>query len=378
MDERPPSPGAILVAGGGTAGHVLPGLAVAEELVSRGHPRDGIHFVGSARGPEAELVGEAGFGITLLPGRGIQRRISVQNIRSLWDLVKGIGIAVALLRRTRPSVVLVLGGYASLGCAIAAIVWRVPMVVADQNARAGAVNRLAAPFARACAAPFGSTDLPRKIVSGNPVRPEIRCRAEERDPAAARDALGLPQQGMLVAVFAGSLGARRINVAVWEALRDEWSTRSDLVVHHVIGSRDWDDRPTVDPRGGSAQPVGPHYNPVRYEDRMALLLDAADVVVCRAGGTTVAELTVMGTPSILVPLPIATRDHQSANAAELTAAGAAVAVPDEQFDARRLALEVGRLLEDRSKLDSMAVAGRALGRPDAAGDIADLLEQHAR
>ena len=111
---------------------------------------------------------------------------------------------------------------------------------------------------------------------------------------------------------------------------------------------------------------------------MALLLDAADLVVCRAGGTTVAELTVMGTPSILVPLPIATRDHQSANAAELTAAGAAVSVPDDEFDAHRLALEASRLLEDRSLLHSMAAAGRAMGRPDAAAAIADLLEQHAR
>jgi UDP-N-acetylglucosamine:LPS N-acetylglucosamine transferase len=378
VDEPLPASGTILIAGGGTAGHVLPGLAVAEELVSRGHPREGIHFVGSVRGPESELVGAAGFRITLLPGRGIQRRISAQNIRSVWDLARGIGIAVLLVGRTRPSVVLVLGGYASLGCALAAIVWRAPMVVADQNARAGAVNRLAAPFARACAAPFGSTDLPRKVVSGNPVRPEIRRRAQESDPAAAREALGLPLHGMLVAVFAGSLGARRINAAVWEALRGEWSTRSDLVVHHVIGSRDWDDRPSVDHRGGSLDREGPRYNPVRYEDRMALLLDAADVVVCRAGGTTVAELTVMGTPSILVPLPIATRDHQSANAAELTAVGAAVAVPDEEFDSHRLALEVGRLLEDRRRLDSMAAAGRAMGRPDAAGRIADLLEQHAR
>lgn len=376
--EGVPAPGSIIIAGGGTAGHVLPGLAVAEELVSRGHPRDGIHFVGASRGPEAEIVGAAGFGVTSLPGRGIQRRISRQNLRSVWDLARGIASAVVLLRRTRPSVVLVLGGYASLGCAVAAILWRTPMVVGDQNARAGAVNRLAAPFARACAVPFRSTDLPRKVVSGNPVRPEIRRRASERDPSAAREALGLPSQGTLVAVFAGSLGARRINSAVWEALQGEWSTNSDLVVHHVIGSRDWDERPEMDRHGGSVHRKGPLYSPVRYEDRMALLLDAADVVVCRAGGTTVAELTVMGTPSILVPLPIATRDHQSANAAELTAAGAAVAVPDEEFDARRLVLEVSHLLDDRSRLESMAAAGRAMGRPDAAARMADLLEQHAR
>lgn len=378
MREAVPRRGAILIAGGGTAGHVLPGLAVAEELVSRGHGRDGIHFVGSARGPEADLVGAAGFGITLLPGRGIQRRISVQNIRSAWDLARGVGTAVMLVRRTRPSVVLVLGGYASFGCALAAVVLRVPMVVADQNARAGAVNRLAAPFAKACAVPFESTDLPRKVVTGNPVRPEIVRRAAQRDPSAARDTLGLPLRGTLVAVFAGSLGARRINSAVAEAVRDEWSARSDLVVHHVIGARDWEDRTDEGDGGATVHRKGPHYNPVRYEDRMALLLDAADVVVCRAGGTTVAELTVMGSPSILVPLPIATRDHQSANAAELTAAGAAVAVPDDEFDAQRLAVEVDRLLGDRTRLDSMAAAARAAGHPDAAVRISGLLEQHAR
>lgn len=378
MAEVLPPTGAILIAGGGTAGHLLPGLAVAEELVSRGHRRDRIHFVGAARGPEADLVGAAGFGVTLLPGRGIQRRISAQNLRSMWDLVKGVAAAVRLLRRTRPSVVLVLGGYASLGSALAAVLWRAPMVVTDQNARAGAVNRLAAPFARACAVPFESTDLPRKVVTGNPVRPEIRSRAAQRDPSEARDVLGLPPRGTLIAVFAGSLGARRINSAVWDALNGEWSGRSDLVVHHVIGARDWDDRPSVGDAGGPWRQEGPHYSPVRYEDRMALLLDAADVVVCRAGGTTVAELTVMGSVSILVPLPIATRDHQSANAAELTTAGAAVAVPDEDFDSHRLVREVDHLIEDHSRLDSMAAAGRAMGHPDAAVAIADLLERHAR
>lgn len=111
---------------------------------------------------------------------------------------------------------------------------------------------------------------------------------------------------------------------------------------------------------------------------MDLLLDAADVVVCRAGGTTVAELTVMGTPSILVPLPIATRDHQSANAAELTAAGAATVVPDDELDALRLATEVNRLLDDPSLVESMAAAAHRIGRPDAAAQVADLLERHAR
>lgn len=367
----------FLFAGGGTAGHLQPGLAVARELVSRGRSPAEVHFVGSARGPDAELVAAAGFTATLLPGRGITRDLSPRNLRSLFDLVRSAGRAISLIRRMRPAVVFVLGGYAAFGCVLAAVLWRVPMVVADQNARAGAVNRLAGRFARVCAVPFLSTDLPRKVVVGNPVRPEIRDRAANRDPSGAREALGLPAQGNLLAVFAGSLGARRINAAVWDALEDAWSGREDLVVHHVTGARDWEDRPAAARQRGRIGASGPFYNPVRYEDRMALLLDAADLVVCRAGGTTVAELTVMGTPSVLVPLPIATRDHQSANAAELTAVGAAVLVADDRFDGQRLVSVTEPLLGDQGALAEMSRAALSIGHPDAAQRIADLLEQHA-
>ncbi len=170
-------------------------------------------------------------------------------------------------------------------------------------------------------------------------------------------------------MFAGSLGARRINSAVRDALEGGWSDRSDLVIHHVLGARDWQlheagdgdgdgdpstvgstNGPPPDPQGAGGSP-GPHYNPVRYEDHMELLLDGADLAVCRAGGTTVAELAVMGTPSVLIPLPIATRDHQSANAAELTGIGAAVVVEDAQFDESRLVGEVSRLLDQPDRLE---------------------------
>lgn len=370
--------GPVLLAGGGTAGHVLPGIAVAQELVSRGHPPETVHFVGSARGPDADLVGTAGFDVALLPGRGITRDLSPANISSLWDLARSAGRAISLVRRTRPSVVLVLGGYAAFGCALAAVLWRVPMVVAEQNARAGAVNRLAGLFAKDCAVPFASTDLPRKLVVGNPVRSEIRHRGTVRDPAAAREALGLPAHGTLVAVFAGSLGARRINTAVWQAMAGRWSGRDDLVVHHVVGARDWEDRPDTPSSSGPVGGGGPFYNPVRYEDRMALLLDAADLVVCRSGGTTVAELTVMGTPSVLVPLPIATRDHQRANASELEEVGAAVVVADDSLDGERLTSVVEPLIGDPSTLEAMGRAALSIGHPDAAARIADLLERHGR
>ncbi len=367
-----------MVAGGGTAGHVLPGIAVARELVARGLDPSEIHFVGSQRGPEGELVESAGFAASLLPGRGIQRRLTLENLGAALGLVVAFGRALTLVRRSRPRVVLVLGGYAALACALAAVIWRVPLVVADQNARAGAVNRIAGRFAVACAVPFDSTDLPHKVVTGNPVRSEVVERAARRDPRGARSELAVPDRKVVVAVFAGSLGADRINAAVGEAVQGEWSSRPELAVYHVLGARGWDaasrDGRVLERAGTS----GAWYRAVRYEQRMALLLDAADIVVCRAGGTTVAELAVMGTPSLLVPLPIATRDHQSANAAELVDAGAAVCVPDGEFDATRLVSEVDRLLRGAGTLSEMASAAARSGRPDAASAVADLVLANAR
>lgn len=372
-----------IVAGGGTAGHVLPGLAVARELVRRGRDASSILFVGAERGIESRLVPEAGFEVELLPGRGIERRLSVQNVVALWGLTTALWRAVRLVHRRRPAVVVALGGFASAACALAALLWRVPLVVAEQNARAGAANRLVARLARACAVPFDETDLPKAVVTGNPVRDEVLAVAADRDVLAARSELGLPEDRTVVVVFAGSLGSRRINEAVYGAV-GRWAHRDDLAIHHVIGTRDWEDRPAVardldEARAGPDGPaVGLVYQPIRYQDRMDLVLGAADLAVCRAGGTTVAELAVVGVPAVLVPLPIATRDHQTANAGPLVRSGAAVLIPDGELDVDRLVAEVEALVGDPSRLAEMAVAARGLGRPDAAGAVADLVESTAR
>ena len=372
-----------IVAGGGTAGHVLPGLAVARELVRRGRDASSILFVGAERGIESRLVPEAGFEVELLPGRGIERRLSVQNVVALWGLATALWRAVRLVHRRRPAVVVALGGFASAACALAALLWRVPLVVAEQNARAGAANRLVARLARACAVPFDETDLPKAVVTGNPVRDEVLAVAADRDVLAARSELGLPEDRTVVVVFAGSLGSRRINEAVYGAV-GRWAHRDDLAIHHVIGTRDWEDRPAVardldEARAGPDGPaVGLVYQPIRYQDRMDLVLGAADLAVCRAGGTTVAELAVVGVPALLVPLPIATRDHQTANAGPLVRSGAAVLIPDGELDVDRLVAEVEALVGDPSRLAEMAVAARGLGRPDAAGAVADLVESTAR
>ncbi|MGB3410268.1 MAG: undecaprenyldiphospho-muramoylpentapeptide beta-N-acetylglucosaminyltransferase [Microthrixaceae bacterium] len=360
-----------LIVGGGTAGHVLPGIAVAHELTRRGHDASSIHFVGAERGIESRLVPEAGFEITLLPGRGIQRKLTAANFAAIWGLTRAVFKAVALVRRRRPAVVLALGGFASLACSLAAVVWRVPLVVAEQNARAGASNRIFGRFAKVCAVPFEDTDLPNLVVTGNPVRQEILDAALDRDPVGARRALGLPPDRTVIVAFAGSLGSRRLNEAVIGAV-EQWSDRADLAIHHVIGTRDWEARRTP-----STSAI--HYQVVPYEERMATVLAAADLAICRSGGTTVAELTVMGLPSVLVPLPIATRDHQRANAGELVKAGGAVLVSDDEFDADRLVAEVAKIQErGKSHLADMAVSSGRLGRRNAAAAVADLVDLHAR
>ena len=373
--RSPGEPGTYaLVAGGGTAGHVLPGLAVANALVARGHDPATIHFVGSERGLEASLVPAAGFGLTVLPGRGIQRRLTLENVAAVWGLLKAVFMGIGLVRRRRPQVVLVLGGYASVACVIGAVLWRVPIVVAEQNARAGAANRLAGRFAKASAVPFPETDLPRKVVTGNPVRAEVLAIDRVGGRAAAREALGLPLDRTVVAVVTGSLGARKVNQAVRAAV-PVWADRSDLAVRHVIGSRDFEamaaDAPEL-PAGGLL------YQQVRYEDRMDLLLAAADLLVGRAGGTTVAELAEVGLPGLLVPLPIAPRDHQTANAAALVGAGAAILVPDAELDGPRVVRELQPLLDDPARLAAMGEAALSLAHPDAADRVADLVEANAR
>lgn len=360
----------VVVAGGGTGGHVVPALAVAEALVARGTPAEAIHFVGSSRGMEATLVPEAGFSITLLAGRGIPRRLSWTSIVAGLGLVRACLSALTLLIRHRPQVVFAVGGYASLPTAAAAVVLRIPLVLEEQNVVPGLANRLTGRFARSAAVSFPDTPLPRAVVTGRPLSADIE--AVDRSPEGrrqARQALGLPVEGLVVGVTSGSLGALSVNRAVVE-LAQRWAGRPGRFIYHVIGKRDFVSLPR--PVG-----AGDGYLAIEYEERMPLLLAAADVMIGRAGGW-VAELTLAGVPSVLVPLPGAPGDHQTHNALALQAAGAAVMVTDPDCSGERLDLVVTEMVETPGRLESMATAARALGRPGAAGRVAELVETAAR
>jgi UDP-N-acetylglucosamine:LPS N-acetylglucosamine transferase len=274
-------------------------------------------------------------------------------------------------------VLVALGGYASVPAALAAAALRVPIVVAEQNAVPGAANRLVARVAKASAVSFPDTPLPRAVVTGNPVRAEVLAVDRARDRAQARAALGIDEGRLLVAAFGGSLGARRINEAVLGAA-ERWRDRGDLAVRHVLGERDWDTyRRRAEALAGTHGPGHLQYQPVVYEDDMPTLYAAADLVLCRSGATSVAELAVVGLPSVLVPLPGAPGDHQTANARALVDAGAAVLVPDPQCDAARVDAELGSLLGEPALLARMAVAARSAARPDAGDRVAELVDRVA-
>ncbi len=368
------SPTWAVIAAGGTAGHVLPAICIGEEIVRRGSSATAAHFAGSVRGVEERLVPQAGFGLTVLAGRGLQRRLTPANAAAAAGLSRALLQALRLLRRHRPAVVVGLGGWPSVACGVAAAMLRVPLLIVEQNAVAGLANRMLSRFAACAATGFEGTGLRRCRWTGNPVRSDVAGIDPVVGRAAARAALGVEGERRLVAVFGGSLGARRINGSVTEAL-ELWRGRDDLHILHIAGGRDFPQLVSAE-RPGAAGAVA--YDLVEYRDDMATVYAAADLVVSRAGATTVAELAAAGVPAVLVPLPGAPGDHQSANARRLCGAGAAVTVADGDLHGRRLAAEVDALLGDPDGLAAMRRAGAALARPDAAAAIVDLAEGLAR
>jgi UDP-N-acetylglucosamine--N-acetylmuramyl-(pentapeptide) pyrophosphoryl-undecaprenol N-acetylglucosamine transferase len=353
-----------LLAGGGTGGHVYPALSLAEELVARGHPRASIRFVGGRRGPEGRVVRDAGFGIDLLPGRGLQRRLTVENIGVVWQTFTAFVRALGIVRSMRPRVVVGFGGYASLPCIVAAWVWRIPRVVHEQDAVIGLANRIGVRLGARVASSLPGIDVPGAVLTGNPVRSEFR------------DLQRTPQAPPLVAAFGGALGAGTVNAAVL-GLYDRWRDRTDVAIHLVSGPRNAE---AARAALASQQRAGDTlaFELVDYEEHMPALMSRATVAVCRAGAGTVAELSAAGLPAVLVPLAGAPSDHQARNSATLAEAGAAVVVPDAECDAARLDAVLAGLLADPARLDRMAAAARGLSRPDAAGRLADLVEERDR
>jgi UDP-N-acetylglucosamine--N-acetylmuramyl-(pentapeptide) pyrophosphoryl-undecaprenol N-acetylglucosamine transferase len=358
---------------------VVPALALARALAAE-RGSGSVELVGARRGIDQELVAGSGLPLTLLPGRGIVRSIGLKglvlNVRAIAELALALILAGSLVVRRRPEVVVAIGGYACVPTAMAAWALGVPVVLVNVDAVAGSANRLVGRIAKAAAVAFDSTRLPRAVVTGAPVREEIVGSAHPSQMARerARSKLGIPPGRRVVGAVGGSLGARRINEAV-VGLATQWVERDDLALYHVVGRRDlaW----TKKARETSAGPVsgGLWYEQVAFEEQMGLFYQACDVVVCRAGANTIAELTVVGVPAVVVPLPRSPGGHQSANAKVLQEAKAAVVVDDFECDGGRLATQLETLLGDDGLLAKMRAASASLGRPDALASVTALVEQ---
>lgn len=373
----------VIITGGGTAGHTNPGIAIAQALVAQGLAAEDIGFIGGQRGSEATAVPAAGFAIEVLPGRGIRRSLRPDGIRDNlgagWALLRALWGAWRLIRKRRPDVVVCLGGYAAFAATAVAVLSRIPVIISEQNARASAVNRLMARFARRCCLPYPDTDLPRGILTGNPIRAEVLAAIERAEPGQSRAVLGLAdpveatsvggRARRVVAIWSGSLGARRIN-EVALGLAHRWADRDDVAIHHVVGRRDW---PDFEPRAADFAGTPLQYQVVEYEDRMADVLTAADVALTRAGASTTAELAVAGLPAVLVPLPGAPRDHQRANAGELAAVGGGIILDDAEVTVERVAALLEPLLDDDEARHTMAAAAASVGRRDAASAVARIV-----
>lgn len=351
----------MVVAAGGTAGHVVPAMAVAAELRASGAE---VSFLGTRERIEADLVPAAGYEIDFLKVRGIDRGNPLRAAVAAAEALGAVPAAARAIRRRRADVVMGGGGFVAGPAGLAAVLRRTPLVLTEADSHLGLANRLLAGRARrVCLAyPIAGREGERYEVTGRPVPAAVLAA----DRGAARERFGIAAGDRCLLVMGGSQGARSINDCAIEALAER--PGRDFHVVHVCGRRDFE---RLEDRLAAA-PHRERYALLAYEPDLGDCLAACELVVGRSGGS-VFELTAAGRPAVLVPYPYAAAGHQSANAAWMAEAGAATVIRDEELSAERLAAEVTELFADEQRLARMAAASEELAMPDAARRIADLV-----
>lgn len=359
----------VLISGGGTGGHIFPALAVARALTQR-VPDIELLYIGRRGGMEEEIVPGLGLPLETLAIRGVQDD-GWRNLPLLYAIPAAVLRATSLVRRFAPDVVFGTGGYVVGPVGAAASLVRRPLVLQLPDAVPGRTIRLLSRRARAVCVAFDASAarLPgaNVVVTGTPLRPEFEAAAQKRRSGRQPQGLSLRR----LAVIGGSQGARRINTALEEALKGLLELPG-LTIHHVSGQLDYERLHAM--RSGLSAEARERYTLEAFTPSLDTVLAGADLVISRAGGSTVAELTALGLPMVLVPYPHA-GGHQRFNAEPAVRGGAAAVVPDEELSGVRLLSEVKRLSGEpgAARLRSMAAASLALGRPDAAERVADVV-----
>lgn len=343
----------LMIAGGGTGGHLFPGIALASAWVKTA-PQGEVFFVGTERGLEVKIVPQNGYRLELIDQVGIKRRGFVQTLKGLFMLPRSLFQSLRIVRREKPAVAVGVGGYAAGPAMVAAWLMRVPTLILEPNAVPGLTNRLLAKIARVAISPYDRArqHFGKKLVKlGIPVRPQIAAAFKEAR-AGERPA---------VLIFGGSQGARAINEAVMVAA-PAWAKIANVV--HQTGPAD---RDRVQAAYGSAA-----IDVKDFIQDMAAAYSACDLVVCRAGASSLAELALCGKPAVLIPLPTATDDHQTKNALAFADAGAGILMKQSEMTPEKLRDTVLALLQDRPKLAAMAAKAKTLGDPQAAERLATM------
>jgi UDP-N-acetylglucosamine--N-acetylmuramyl-(pentapeptide) pyrophosphoryl-undecaprenol N-acetylglucosamine transferase len=353
----------VVIAGGGTGGHLYPGIAVARELLAR-RPDAKVTFAGTAHGIESRVVPREGFELDVIRSRGVKGKSLTDRLSGASLVPLGLLDGWRIVSRRRPDLVIGVGGYSSGPVVLVAALRGVPTMLLEQNAVPGLTNRLLARFVKAAAVTFDSTEEffgQKTFVSGNPVRPEFFA-AGGPDQESARDEQASVTR---VLVFGGSQGAHAINLAMVEAAPQLATGGPSLRLVHQTGERDVEMVRTAYRQAGLQADVEPFF----FD--MGRQLRDADLVVCRGGMTTFAEVAAVGRPAILIPLPTAADDHQRKNAEVLAALGAAEMLLQRDLTGPVLAARVLALAGDPERRRRMSAAARSLARPNAARVIVD-------
>jgi UDP-N-acetylglucosamine--N-acetylmuramyl-(pentapeptide) pyrophosphoryl-undecaprenol N-acetylglucosamine transferase len=347
----------VIIAAGGTGGHIYPGVAIAREFKVR-DPRAEILFVGTPRGLESKIVPREGFALEMIRVGALKNVSLIERVKSLAGLPFSFVAALRILRRFKPQVVIGVGGYSSGPTLLMAALMRIPAMVVEPNAIPGFTNRVLARFVNAAALSFEDARGyfgERGVVTGNPVRGDFaNVKKKERG------------ERLHVLIFGGSQGSRAINVAVVGALSLLEPMRDRLAITHQTGESDLEMVKAGYAEAGFEADVRPFIN------EMAKAFERSDVLICRAGATTAAEVAAAGKAAIFVPFPFAADDHQRKNAEAFERAGAARMIVQTELTPERLAKELSRLIEHPEEIDRMEEASRKLGRVDSAERTVDV------
>ncbi|NOT25383.1 MAG: undecaprenyldiphospho-muramoylpentapeptide beta-N-acetylglucosaminyltransferase [Acidobacteria bacterium] len=364
----------VLIAGGGTGGHLYPGIAVARALLEQA-PDTQVAFVGTAAGIEARVIPREGFALELIRAAGLKGKSIKALVRGMTMLPLGGLDAWYVISRRRPSMVVGVGGYSSGPVVMLAALRGIPTLLMEQNVVPGLTNRLLAPVVDAAAVTYEESVRffgKKAFVSGNPVRPEFLHQSRISGASNASEDQPSGSDAVRLLVFGGSQGAHAINVAMVGAATRLAASSPQLRITHQTGERDLE----MVREGYKRAGLDARVEAFLYE--MDREMKAADLVVSRAGATTLAELAASGKASILVPLPTATDDHQRRNAEALVQQGAAVMVVEREFTGDRVANEILELARDPRRRSEIGTAARSLARPDAARVIAEKVVSLAR